>query len=321
MSDDRDEITQEHHITRPHRPKDKRLEMRDDETVTNLPAVDWEINASRQPLDYARPEYVHLGLVQFPADHDKQANIKRALQLAWQAADEGAEIICFHEMFMLPWVFGDSVSRYDDLTQSLEDSVWEPFQSLAYEKGVVLVCSYFEHGIENRNYNSSLIIDTDGTLVGNYRKRHLPPDNERVHFSPGKGPFSSFPTHKGRIGVYICWDNFFPEGARSLALDHANIVFAPSAATELAAKYKWNIALQHNALVNGIPWVRINRCESPFYPHQLVVGAGGEILHEAAEDGEHISVIKVNYLETDQLRQEWPFMADRRPDLYGALSQ
>ncbi len=285
-----------------------------------LPSVDWKISSDKLPLRFPRPDQVQVGLVQFPTDEDKSANIQRALQQGWQAAADGAEIIAFQEMFMLPWIFADNTEKYHALADEPESPVWEPFQSLAYEKGVVLVCSFYERGMEGRYYNSALIIDTDGIIAGRYRKRHLPPDNERVHFSPGNGPFSAFPTRKGNIGIYICWDNFFPEGARALALDGADIVFAPSAATELPSAYKWRTAVQHNALVNGIPWARINRCEAPFYSHRLLASAEGKIIFEDTDAHQHTAIVTVDYRETDRVRQEWPFLADRRPGLYSALS-
>jgi predicted amidohydrolase len=317
---DHDDATEYESATRPRRPVDRRFDAYVDSMAETLPELDWEVKAGPEP-SFPRPDQVNLGLIQFPADNDEHTNIKRALQLAWQAASEGAEIIAFHEMFMLPWVFGDDVYRHQALSHEVDDPIWEPFQTLAAENGVVLVCSFFEHGLNGRTYNSGLVIDIDGRIAGCYRKRHLPPDNERVHFTPGEGPFSGFATRKGRVGVYICWDNFFPEGARALALDHADIVFAPSAATELAAKYKWKIALQHNALVNGIPWVRLNRCEPPFYAHCMVINAAGQIVYEIEESGEQIGITTVDYRETDEVRKAWTFLQDRRPDLYGILGQ
>ena len=303
--------------THPNRPKDKRFQTSQD----TLPSVDWKIAADKSRLKFPRPDSVQVGLVQFPAKEDPQLNIQRALQLAWQAADDGAEVIAFHEMFMLPWFFDDDVAQYQDFSEDVDSPVWEQFKSLAAEKGVVLVCPFFERGIEGRFYNSALVIDTDGFIVGRYRKHHLPPDNERVHFSVGNEPFLTFPTRKGRIGVYICWDNFFPEGARALALDHADIVFAPSAATDSDAIYKWRLAMQHNAMVNGIPWVRINRTEAPFYCYRSVIGADGGVIFEAMDLERQIDIVSIDYTETDEIRREWTFLADRRPKLYDILIQ
>lgn len=266
------------------------------------------------------PRTVQIGLIQFAPQIDKQDNIDLALQLAHQAAQGGADIIAFHEMFMLQWFFDDHVDRYSNLADSIDSPIWTDFKKLAAQHQVVLVCSFFESGEANQRHNSVLVIDTDGSIAGHYRKHHLPPDNERVHFTPGNEPFAAIQTQKGRIGVYICWDNFFPEGARALALDGANIVFAPSAATDLESVYKWQIALQHNALVNGVPWVRINRVEMPFYGHRLVVNAGGQIVYESTDNQDGVDIISIDYHDTEIIRQEWTFLQDRRPTLYTVLS-
>jgi predicted amidohydrolase len=305
--------------TRPNRPVSKTNLLRS--TQETLPKVDWEISSDRRPLSFPRPDNLTVGLVQFFSGDDKQANIQRALGLAWQAADAGAEIIAFPEMFMLPWVFAEPEARYQNLAETMDSTIWEQFKMLAHDKQVVLVCSFFERGMEGRFYNSTLIIDTDGTVVGRYRKHHLPPDNERLHWIPDSSPFSSFPTRKGRIGVYICWDNFFPEGARALALDHADIVFGPSAATEEDAAYKWKVVFQHNAMINGIPWVRINRIEPPCYPASYVVNAEGQIIHEVNTIEEGFSLATVDLTLTDRVRKQWTFMEDRRPEMYRIITE
>lgn len=305
--------------TRPNRPVSKTNLLRS--TQETLPKVDWEISSERRPLSFPRPDKLTVGLVQFFSGDDKQANIQRALGLAWQAADAGAEIIAFPEMFMLPWVFAEPEARYQNLAETMDSTIWEQFKMLAHDKQVVLVCSFFERGMEGRFYNSALVIDTDGTVVGRYRKHHLPPDNERLHWIPDSSPFSSFPTRKGRVGVYICWDNFFPEGARALALDHADIVFGPSAATEEDAAYKWKVVFQHNAMVNGVPWVRINRIEPPCYPASYVVNAEGQIIHEVNTVEEGFSLATVDLSLTDRVRKQWTFMEDRRPEMYRIITE
>jgi predicted amidohydrolase len=290
-------------------------------TEEHLPDIDWQIGGEEEHSHTPRPTQLNIGLIQFQSEEDKHANIQRALSLAWESASAGADIITFHEMFMLPWVFSDDEAVYEPLADSTESSVWEPFKTLAAQKNVVLVCSFFERGVEDRNYNSALVIDSDGRIAGAYRKRHIPPDNERVHFTAGSGPFSAFPTRKGRIGVYICWDNFFPEGARAIALDRADIVIAPTAATELDHAYKWRLAIQHNALINGIPWVRLNRIEAPFYGDNFIVDAEGRIVLEIPHQEDDIALATINLKETVEARRKWTFMQDRRPELYGVLAR
>lgn len=263
-----------------------------------------------------RPDRVVVGLIHFPAMAEKELNYERALELAWEAAENGAEIIAFHEMFLLPWVFDDAEYVYEGLADSVDSMIWEQFQILASEKQVVLICPFYEAGDDGKFYNAALIIDTDGYIVGVYRKHHLPPDNERLHFARGDDPITAFTTNKGRVGVYICWDNFFPEGARALALDGADIVFAPSAATDLEYAYKWHIAIQHNAMVNSVPWVRINRAEPPFYATKFVADAEGKRQFYADNPHEYISMVTIDHTHTDRVRNSWTFMKDRRPHLY-----
>lgn len=290
-----------------------------EETREALPDIDWQVGGEADTVRPPLPDEVQIGLVQFRASEEKHTNIQCALSLAWEAAEAGADIIAFHEMFMLPWVFSEPEDVYEPLADTVESNVWDPFKTLAAQKQVVLVCSFFELGFENRKYNSAVVIDTDGAIVGTYRKRHLPPDNERVHFTRGTGPFSAFNTHKGRVGIYVCWDNFFPEGARALALDDADIVFAPTAATERDHAYKWRIALQHNALINTTPWVRLNRIESPFYGDNFVLNAEGKMIHEVNHQDEAFSLVPINYKSRQSIREQWTFLQDRRPDLYGSL--
>lgn len=275
-----------------------------------LPSIDWKIEDEQGPLRFPRPDTVKVGLIQFPPIDDIQANIQRALQLAWQAAEEGADIVFFPEMFMLPWVFADDTPRHEHLAQTPDDPIWQPLRALAAERNIVLICSFFERGMEGRFYNSVLVIDTDGTTAGRYRKHHLPPDNERVHYVPDKGPYSAFSTRKGRLGVYICWDNFFPVGAQALAIDAADLVFAPSAATEWNALYKWKTAIQYNAMITGLPWIRLNRCEPPFYSHLFAVNAEGQAIHDTSDPDQSITLITIDYRETQRVRQVWPFLED-----------
>lgn len=282
------------------------------------PRYDFEVSPELSDFIPARPDGVRIALVHFEPEQHKSDNMQTAVRLAWQAADEGANIISFPEMFLLPWVFAsEEVDAYEHLADPFNGNIWTPLRTLARDKQVVLVCPFFERGDDKRNYNSCLVIDIHGEIAGCYRKRHLPPDNERLHITPGDGIFSAFQTAYGRVGVYICYDNFFPEGARAIALDGADIVFAPSASTEIDAAFKWEIAIASHALANGIPWVRINRIESPCYRASFVALASGEIVPVDSDEG--FALVEIDYTDTDRVRAKWPFMEDRRPDQYQVL--
>lgn len=294
------------------RPNKKEVES---EKATR-PRYDFEVSQEQRVTE--RPSSCRIAVVQFPAQDDKSDNLQKAVTLAWQAADDGADIIAFPEMFLLPWVFAEEdAENFAYLANRTDDGFWTPLRTVARDKQVVLLCPFFEHGVEERRYNSCMVIDANGEIVGRYRKRHLPPDNERLHFMPGDGPFTTFPTAFGRIGIYICWDNFFPEGARALALDGADIVFAPTAATDENAAYKWELAIAGNALANGIPWVRVNRIGEDFYPANFVALPDGQIMPLDSEPG--YTIVDIDYTFSDRVRAEWTFMQDRRPELYGDL--
>ncbi len=258
-----------------------------------------------------------LGLIQFAADADESANLYRALTMAEQAAQQGAQFIVFHEMFMLPWVFGRQ-DEAQDLAHGADSEIWAPFRSLARHYESVLICSFFERDTDNY-YNAALVIDADGTTAGHYRKHHLPPDNERLHFARGDEPIRAFPTRYGKIGVYVCWDNFFPEGARALALDGARIVFAPTAATDREAAHRWETVLCANAMVNGCYWVRANRIEPPFYGASMIIGPDGRVMAGPLGTSDMITLSSLDMDRIESERRAWTFLADRRPDQYGAL--
>jgi N-carbamoylputrescine amidase len=261
-----------------------------------------------------------LGLIQFAASADESANIHRALMMGEQAAQQGAQFVVFHEMFMLPWHF----ARPDDassLAHSADSEIWAPFRALARQYASVLICSFYERNGADEYYNAALVIDADGETAGHYRKHHLPPDNERLHFMRGDEPFRAFSTRYGKIGVYVCWDNFFPEGARALALDGAQIVFAPTAASERAAVHRWETALCANALTNGCYWVRANRIEPPFYGASLIAGPDGKVIAGPLGTSDMIALTTLDMDRIESERHAWTFLADRRPDQYGALVQ
>ncbi|MBX3065694.1 MAG: nitrilase-related carbon-nitrogen hydrolase [Anaerolineae bacterium] len=268
----------------------------------------------------ARPDSVRVGMVQFAASNDKHMNIEKALWMADEAADQGAQIVAFHEMFMLPWLFAETVT-HPDTSDRLDGAVWERFRELAQRRKLVLVCPFHEDAGDGHYYNTTLVIDADGSNAGHYRKHHLPPDNERCHFSLGTDPIRGMDTQYGRIGVYICWDNFVPEGVRALALDGANIVFSPSAATDYPNRYRWEIALRANALTNSLYCVRLNRIEPPCYGQSFIASPNGDYVVPPTKAVETVIVALLDLTMIEKERREWTYLADRRPDQYAVLTQ
>jgi N-carbamoylputrescine amidase len=195
-------------------------------------------------------------------------------------------------------------------------------QKLAKENGIVLVCPIFEKEGENAFYNSAVVIDAGGEILGSYRKIHVPQIplwEEKYYFSPGNFGFPVFKTKFGVIGVQICWDNFFPEGSRILALRGAQIIFSPTAAA-FASQKRWETVISSNAISNGVYFFRVNRVGSEekqdFYGRSFCISPEGELLDEPTGMKEGIALIDIDLRSIDKVRKEWPFFKDRRPEVY-----
>jgi N-carbamoylputrescine amidase len=200
-------------------------------------------------------------------------------------------------------------------------------RELAVAHEVVLVCPIFEAGDEQRFYNSAVVIDAGGAILGSYRKVHVPQIplwEERYYFAPGNRGFPVFETKFAVIGVQICWDNFFPEGSRILALKGAQIIFCPTAAA-FASQKKWETVITANAITNGVYNFRVNRVgreeKQDFYGMSFCVSPEGELLGPPAGMKEGIALIDIDLKQIQKVRKEWPFSKDRRPEAYGEVCQ
>ena len=197
----------------------------------------------------------------------------------------------------------------------------ETMQKLAKKYGVVLICPIFE--IEQDSfYNSAIVIDAGGEILGSYRKIHIPQIplwEERYYFSTGNHGLPVFKTKFAPIGIQICWDNFFPEGARILALKGAKILFSPTAAA-FASQRRWETVISSNAIVNGIYIFRVNRVGSEekqdFYGRSFCISPEGELLDKPTGMKDSIALIEIDLKNIDKIRKEWPFFKDRKPDSY-----
>jgi len=270
---------------------------------------------------------LRLAGIQISCSEEKERNIEKAVKFAQIAVEKGAHIICFQELFNTFWFPKEMNKKHFSLAEKTDGPSITRMQKLAKESEVVLICPIFEMGEEIKFYNSAIIIDAGGEILGSYRKIHVPQIplwEEKYYFLPGNLGFPVFKTKFTTIGVQICWDNFFPEGSRILALKGAQIIFSPTAAA-FASQKKWETVISSNAISNGVYIFRVNRVGSEekqdFYGRSFCVSPEGELLDKPTGMEEGIGFIDVNLKDIDKIRKEWPFFKDRRPDVYNEILQ
>jgi N-carbamoylputrescine amidase len=288
------------------------------------------------------PRPVTVAAIQMSCGWDVQANIERAERLVRQAADRGAQIILLPELFETPYFCIEQDTRHLALACPLTESrAVQHFAPLARELGVVLPISFFEHA-GNAYFNSIAIVDADGTTLGVYRKSHIPNGpgyQEKNYFSPGDTGFRVWDTRYARIGVGICWDQWFPETARVMALMGAELFFFPTAigsepppALPVNSREHWQRTQQGHAAANLTPLVASNRyglersLQDPqglylrFYGSSFIADATGGKVAEAPEEGDAVLTHRFDLDAVARLRDNWFVFRDRRPDLYAALT-
>jgi N-carbamoylputrescine amidase len=265
--------------------------------------------------------------IQLSCSEDKEKNIGKAIKFGQIASEKGARIICFQELFTTHWFPKEMDKNHFSLAENIDGPSIIRMQKLAKENEVVLVCPMFEREGENTFYNSAVIIDAGGEILGSYRKVHVPQIplwEEKYYFSPGNLGFPVFKTKFAIIGVQICWDNFFPEGSRILSLKGAQIIFSPTAAA-FASQKRWKTVITSNAISNGVFLFRVNRVGSEekqdFYGNSFCISPDGELLDEPTGMKEGIALIDIDLRTIHQVRKEWPFLKDRRPELYEEIAE
>ena len=285
---------------------------------------------------------VTLGLLQHACTADPAANLQKTLALAEQAAQRGAKIICTQELFRSQYFCQSENHDNFKLAESIPGPSTEAFQKLARQYGVVIVASLFEKRASGLYHNTAVIIDADGSLLGIYRKMHIPDDPlfyEKFYFTPGDTGFRAWQTKFGRIGVLICWDQWYPEAARLTAMQGAEILFYPTAIgwhprekVQLGAKQHgaWETIQRGHAVANGCYVAAVNRSghEAPaggdgleFWGQSFVAGPQGALLAKASATADETLLVPVDLGALDDLRCHWPFWRDRRTDAYGDLTQ
>jgi len=264
--------------------------------------------------------------IQIACTEDKERNLEKAIKFAEIASEKGGQIICFQELFTTHWFPREMEKRHFSLAEKMDGPSMMRMQRLAKENEVVLVCPIFENGEDHAFYNSAVVIDAGGEILGRYRKIHVPQIplwEEKYYFSPGNFGFPVFRTRFAVIGIQICWDNFFPEGSRILALKGAQIIFSPTAAA-FASQKKWETAISSNAMSNGAYFFRVNRVGSEerqdFYGRSFCMSPEGELLDKPTGMKEGIILIDIDLRSIEKARREWPFLKDRRPETYKEIA-
>ena len=273
---------------------------------------------------------VRAAIVQTEWTGDKDTMIKKNADYAREAAKQGAQVMCFQELFYGPYFCQVQENEHFEYAEPIPDGpTTKLMQDLAKETGMVLVVPIFEMEQEGFYYNTAAVIDADGTYLGKYRKTHIPHVKgfwEKFYFRPGNTGYPVFDTAVGRIGVYICYDRHFPEGWRALGLNGARIVFNPSATSRGLSMYLWNLEQPASAVANEYFIGAINRVgqepfgDNDFYGSSYFVDPRGQIVGEAASDVDEELVVRDLDLDMiEEVRQQWAFYRDRRPDAYGDL--
>ncbi len=285
---------------------------------------------------------VKLGLVQMRCAADPRENLARAVAKTREAAERGAQIVCLQELFTSQYFCQIEDHKYFDLAEPIPGPSTDALGEVAREKGVVIVASLFEKRGPGVYHNTAAIIDADGKLLGKYRKMHIPDDPgfyEKFYFTPGDLGFRAWETAHGRIGVCVCWDQWYPEAARLTALRGAQILFYPTAIgwhpgekAEWGERQhdSWETIQRSHAIANGCFVAVPNRVghEAPdggegieFWGRSFVADPSGRIIAKAGESEEEILVVEIDLAAIDLQRTHWPFLRDRRIDAYEGIDR
>ena len=292
-------------------------------------------------------DHFQVGLIQLSCSADPDANLEKAVQRVREAARNGAQIVCLPELFRTQYFCQSEDPALFDLAEPIPGPTTEAMSKIAVASKAIVIVSIFEKRTPGLYHNTAVMIGSDGSIKGLYRKMHIPDDPlyyEKYYFTPGDLGFKAFDTEIGRIGTLVCWDQWYPEGARLTALQGAHILFYPTAiGWHPAEKEQYGIA-QHDAwrtiqrahaIANGVFVAVVNRVghETGNIHGNQPQGAGlefwggsflsdpfGRVLAEASHDREEILSAEVNLREIDEVRRNWPFLRDRRIDSYSGIT-
>ena len=285
-----------------------------------------------------------IGLIQQANTADRAANIAKLTASTRDCAARGAELIVLQELHNGLYFCQTEAPANFDQAESIPGPSTDAFGALAKELGVVLVLSLFERRMAGLYHNTAVVIERDGTIAGKYRKMHIPDDPayyEKFYFTPGDLGFTPIQTSVGKLGVLICWDQWYPEAARLMALAGADLLIYPTAigwetsdaeSEQARQRDAWITAQRAHAIANGLPVVSVNRTgfePDPsgttggicFWGSSFVAGQQGEIITQASADSEETLVVDIDLARTETVRRMWPFFRDRRIDAFGGLTK
>jgi N-carbamoylputrescine amidase len=285
-----------------------------------------------------------IGLVQQKCGQDKQENIEKSIGLVRKCALDGAQLVVLQELHCGIYFCQAEDTKMFDLAETLPGPAYTRFASLAGELGIVLVTSLFEKRAPGIYHNTAVVFDRDGSEAGRYRKMHIPEDPayyEKFYFTPGDLGFKPVQTSLGKLGVLICWDQWYPEAARLMALAGAELLVYPTAIgyetsdtddEKQRQRCSWMLSMRGHAVANGLPVVAVNRVgHEPdwtgatggidFWGSSFVAGPQGEIIFEAGQGEELCTVVEIDRSRTETVRRIWPFFRDRRIDAYDDLTK
>jgi beta-ureidopropionase len=285
------------------------------------------------------PNIVKCGLIQAthacstdePLETIREANIAKHIPIIEQAAREGVQMICMQEIFTGPYFCAEQSTKWYDTTEEIPDGpTTKLMQELAKKHSMVIVVPIYEQDGAGIYYNTAAVIDADGTYLGKYRKNHIPHVApgfwEKFYFKPGNLGYPVFDTAYGKVGVYICYDRHFPEGARALGLNGAEIVFNPSATVAGLSEYLWKLEQPAHAVANAYFVGAINRVghEQPwdigeFYGQSYFCDPRGQFLATASRDKTELITAELDFDKIREVRNTWQFYRDRRPETYDEL--
>jgi len=289
------------------------------------------------------PQRFKVALVQMAMSPDPARNLDHAVDRIKEAAAAGADVVCLPELFRSPYFCQSEDARRFDLAEPVPGPTTQALGAVAKQAGVVVVAPVFERRAPGLYHNSAAVIDATGEMVGLYRKMHIPDDPayyEKFYFTPGDLGFRAFDTRAGRLGTLICWDQWYPEGARLTALQGAVVLFFPTAigwhpdekeAFGAAQRDAWRTIQRSHAIANGVYVAAVNRVghEKPveggagleFWGSSFICDPFGVVVAEASSDREEIVVGEVDLARLEDVRRNWPFLRDRRTDAYAGIER
>lgn len=281
---------------------------------------------------------VNIGLVQMSCSADVEANKQKAIAGIKEAAAKGAQLICLQELFTSLYFCDVEDHSNFNLGESIPGPTTDLLQPLAKELGVVIIASLFEKRAQGLYHNTTAVLDADGTYLGKYRKMHIPDDPgyyEKFYFTPGDLGYKIFETKFARIGVLICWDQWYPEAARITSLMGAEILFYPTAigwdmeepdpVINQEQHDAWETIQRSHAVANGLYVVSVNRvgieAKQKFWGGSFIANPHGRLLFKASHDKEEVHVQEIDLDKTEYYRTTWPYLRDRRIDSYGPITK